>query len=172
MRTALGAAALCLSLGLPAAAQGQGLQDPLLDQFVGTWVMTGMIAGDEVTHDIVAEWVLGHHYLRFREVAREKDDAGMPAYEAIVFIGWDETRSAYACLWLDVTGGGGLTGEGIGRATRVGDSLPFVFDTGDSGVIYNTMTYDREGDTWNWLIDVERDGETSNFAGVTLTRRE
>lgn len=171
MRLAALVAVACLSLPQPAAAQQQGFQDDLLDQFVGTWVMTGSIAGDEVTHDIVAEWVLAHHYLRFHEIAREKDDAGAPAYEAIVFIGWDETRNAYACLWLDVTGGGGLTGEGIGRATRDGDSLPFVFDTGVAGVIYNTMTYDRAADTWHWLIDVERDGETTNFAEVTLARK-
>ena len=58
-----------LLLSLPAVAEQQGVQDKLLDQMSGTWVMRGTIGGNQVTHDLVAEWVLGHQYLRFHEVA-------------------------------------------------------------------------------------------------------
>jgi hypothetical protein len=150
------------------AAPAQAFEDELLDRLAGNWVMTGVIGGEQIVHDLRAEWVLNHHYLRFHEVSRERDASGGPAYEAIVFIGWDETRRKYACLWLDVTGGGGLTGEGIGRATRQGDALPFVFDTGDGTVIHNTFTYHRETDSWDWLIEIVREQGRSTFAEVQL----
>ena len=119
--------ALCLLMPPLATAQ-QGFQDTLLDRMTGTWVLKGTIGGGESTHDIIAEWVLGHQYLRFHEVAREKDSRGAPAYEAIVFIGWDQPTSSYACLWLDATGGGGLSAESIGHAKPSADELAFVFD--------------------------------------------
>lgn len=169
MKTAVCILALLLLVPSLAAAQ-LGQQGTLLDDLAGNWVMRGTIAGDQVTHDITAEWVLADHYLRFHDLSREKDAEGAPAYEAIVFMGWDEPTSNIACLWLDVTGGGGLTGCVIGHAKQDGDKLPFVFDTGESGVILTTFVYEREVDTWLWTIDIDRDGTISHFASVTLTR--
>ncbi len=167
-------AALVLT-ALPASAQTSGLQDPLLDRMIGEWVLEGTIAGERTTHDVVFEWVLGHHYVRFHEVSREKDAAGRPAYEAIVFIGWDEPSGRYACLWLDSTGGGGLTAVAagaIGYGAAGGDSIPFVFRDPDGGAIHNTFRYDRSTDTWEWRIDnQEEDGTREPFARVTLSRR-
>jgi hypothetical protein len=160
-----------LLLAVPVKAEQQGFQDALLDHLVGNWILSGTIAGEETTHDIVVEWVLAHQYIRIHEVAREKDDEGAPAYEAIVFIGWDEPTNRYTCLWLDITGGGGLSADAVGYAVPAEDKLPFVFGTGESGAIHNTFTYDRETDTWRWLIDNERNGERSVFARVTLTRQ-
>ena len=171
MKFAIAALALACLASLPAAAQPDTFQDPLLDQLAGTWLMTGTIAGNEVAHDVVAGWVLGHQYLRIHEVAREKDADGAPAYEALVFIGWDEPTQQYTCLWLDVTGAGGLTGDWIGHARRQGDTLPFVFGPGGAGTIHNTFEYHRDGDTWRWLIDNEREDGRSTFARVTLTRQ-
>ena len=97
---------LSLSLSFPAFAEQQGFHDALLDRMVGDWLLSGDIGGNQVIHDVAAEWVLGHQYLRFHEVAREVDSEGTPAYEAIVFIGWDHLTNRYTCLWLDVTGSG------------------------------------------------------------------
>jgi hypothetical protein len=171
MKIALCIVALWLLLSLPVLAEQQGFQDALLDQMAGNWVLEGTIGGAELTHDILAEWVLGHQYLRFHEVARETDSTGAPAYEAMVFIGWDEPTSSYACLWLDVTGGGGLSAEAIGHAKPNADELAFVFDTGEGGIIHTTFAYKRDTDTWQWLIDIEKDGECASFAKVTLTRQ-
>ena len=74
-------------VALPASAQQLTLQDPLLDHLVGKWVLRGTIEGRETTHDIIAEWVLGHQYVRLHEVSREKNAQSQAAYEAIVFIG-------------------------------------------------------------------------------------
>jgi hypothetical protein len=87
-------------------AQQHTFQDSLLDHMAGKWILQGTIAGKETTHDMIIEWVLGHQYVRLQEISREKNANGESAYEAIVFIGWDQSMNQYACLWLDVTGGG------------------------------------------------------------------
>ena len=171
MMTALRLAVLLLLFSIPAEAEEHGFQDALLDKFVGEWVMRGTIAGDECTHDIVAEWVLEHYYLRFHEISRGVDSTGTPLYEAIVFIDWDDPSSRYACLWLDSTGGGGIASQVLGYAKRDGDSLPFVFDLGGGGVIHTTFMYRRETDAWEWTIDTGKGEKLSRFAEVVLTRR-
>jgi hypothetical protein len=170
MKAALRVVVLCLLASIPALADEQGFQDALLDRFAGSWVLRGSIDGNESVHDVLAEWVLEHQYLRFHEVAREKDSNGRPLYEAIVFIGWDQPSHQYACLWLDSTGGSGLSSQAIGYAKPSGDELPFVFDTGDGGVIHTTFAYSREADSWRWTIDIARDGKRSQFAQVVLKK--
>lgn len=171
MKTTLCAVALSFLLVLPAVAQQPGFQDALLDKLAGNWVLEGTIAGAKTTHDISAEWVLGHQYLSFHEVSREKDERGALVYEAIVFIGWDQPSSRYACLWLDSMGGGGLSAQAIGFAKPGGDVLAFVFNAGDGGMFHTTFAYSGDSDTWEWLMDVEKDGERTPFARVTLTRQ-
>ena len=173
MKTLICLALLLLALPAAAAQPHLGQRGTLLDRFAGQWVLTGTIAGQQTTHDVTAEWVLDQHYLRFHELARETDPVtGGPAYEAIVILGWDEPTEGLACLWLDSTGGGGLTNGVIGYAVPDDETLAWVFAGGDDeGVIHNTWTYDRAADTWSWTIDIERGGEQSNFAEVELRRR-
>ncbi len=171
MNTAIRVVSILLLLSLPAVAEQQGVQDELLDHMVGSWLMSGTIDGNQVSHDLVAGWVLGHQYLRFHELAREVDSDGVPAYEAIVFIGWDQATSRYTCLWLDVTGSGAQFPEATGYAEPAVDELAFDFAIGDDSSIHTTFTYDRESDAWHWLIEIERGAEHSTFAQVSLTRQ-
>lgn len=158
-------------LGLqPALADEPPFEDALLDRLVGRWVLTGTIAGGDVTHDITADWVLGHQYLRLDEVSRETDAVGAPQYQATVFIGWDKPSGRYVCLWLDSTGGGGLANDVFGHAEPKTDQLAFVFGD-DAGRIHNTFAYDSTSDTWTWAIDNEKSGERSPFARVSLARQ-
>ncbi|MBN2071636.1 MAG: DUF1579 family protein [Candidatus Krumholzibacteriota bacterium] len=143
----------------------------MLDQLVGKWLMQGTIAGNETRHDIEAKWVLGHYYLQLNEVSREMTVDGEPEYEATVLIGWDDTSDQYVCLWLDNTGGSGLSSGVIGRAKREGNQLPFVFRLPDESIIYNTFTRDPDNDTWEWLIDSEENGQRKIFARVKLIRQ-
>ena len=154
------------------SAQQSGTSSPLelLDRLVGQWVLRGTIAGKQTTHDVLAEWVLKREYLRLHEVSREKDTKGDPAYEAIVFVGWDAQTQEYACLWLDSTAGSGLSAQGIAHGKRSGDSIPFLFTISASDLIHNTFAYDRLADTWKWLIDDESNGKTERFADVKLSR--
>jgi len=160
-----------LLISFRAPAQQGSFQDTLLDHMTGNWIMKGDIAGKQVTHDVTVDWVLAHQYLQLHDLSREKDSAGAPEYEAIVYFGWDPRLRQYACLWLDVTGGSGLSVPVVmGHAVRKGSTLPFVFSGDDVGVIHNTFIYDYATDVWHWEIDNESEGTRSPFARVTLTR--
>ena len=163
---------LCIILAsYTVSAQQPIFQDSLLDHMIGKWILQGTIAGKETTHDIITEWVLGHQYVRLQEISREKKTDGEAAYEAIVFIGWDEPSSQYACLWLDVTGGGGLSAQAIGHGKRNGNEIAFLFKGSDGSIFHTPFVYDRGTDTWQWLMDGEENGKLQPFARVKLTRK-
>jgi len=171
MRTAFKIFAAVVLVSLSASAQAPTFQDPLLDHLTGKWVLQGTIAGRETTHDIVAEWVLGHEYVRLHEVSREKNAQGQAAYEAIVFIGWDQASSQYTCLWLDTTGGGGLSAQGIAHGKRSGDEIAFLFKGGEGSLFHTKFAYSKGANTWQWLMDGEEGGKLHPFARVRLTKK-
>lgn len=166
---------MCAALfGAPPAPAQSAAAGPfrLLDHLAGNWVLKGTIDGKQTTHDVEAVWVLNREYLRLHEVSREKNASGGPAYEAIVFIGWDEKSKQYTCLWLDSTSGNGLSAQTIARATPAGDSIPFIFTISPTGSLHTTFTYNSTADNWQWLIDDEENGKTDRFADVKLVRAE
>lgn len=167
--------AIFISFLLPSisasAQQPPPLRDVLLDHLVGKWVLQGTIGGQETTHDVEAEWVLGHQYVRLHEVSREQDAKGVPAYEAIVFIGWDQPSGQYACLWLDSTGGGGIAAQAIGHGKRNGDEVEFVFKPSDGTSFHTRFAFTKGSDTWQWFMDGEEGGKLQPFARVVLKRR-
>jgi hypothetical protein len=170
MRTALRIIASILLLFAQASAQESTFQDALLDHMIGKWILRGTIGGKETIHDVTAEWVLGHQYVRLHEMSRERDTGGQAAYEAIVFIGWDKESRQYACLWLDSTGGGGLSAQSIGKAKPSGDQIPFLFKVGDS-ILHTTFEYSKRSETWQWRIDNEEAGKLQPFARVLLEKK-
>ncbi len=173
MKTNCAILVLLIMASFSSSAQQPTRKDPLLDRLTGTWILQGTIAGRETTHDIESEWVLNHEYLRFHETSREKNIQGQPAYEAIVFIEWDESSNEYRCLWLDSTGGGGLTAP-IAQGKRGNDEIAFIFrdkDKDKDSGIHTTFVYSKGSDTWSWLIDNEHDGKLTSFARVRLTRK-
>ena len=156
---------------LPGTACAQlATQQTVLDHFAGDWVLTGTIAGNEVVHDVDADWVLAGHYMRFHDFSREREEGGARAYEATVYIGWDAQTQRFVCLWLDVTGGDGLSSGVLGYAAPVGDTIPFIFGEGESQ-IHNTFVYNRDSDSWEWTIVNVRGEERREFAHVTLQQR-
>ena len=149
------------------------LQDPLLDRMIGKWVLQGTIAGKTTTHDVTSEWVLGHQYLKIQEVSREKNSRNQPAYDAIIFIAWDSRSTEYTCLWLDNTGTWDFTSQSIGRAMRSsGDAITFRFGSDDGSSVNTTFSYDKNADTWQWLIDNQTGTKIQPFARVKLTRKQ
>jgi hypothetical protein len=157
-------------LALSAMAQQAPVNSPLLDHLSGKWLLQGTVGKQPTTHDFDAEWVIQHHYLRFREVAREKNDKGEPQYEATVFIGWNEKTKQYACVWLDVYGG--LTTESIGRATPKENQLAFVFtDEHGETSFTNTFIYDPKTNTWENQLDNVVKGVAKPFARFKLTKQ-
>jgi hypothetical protein len=147
MSTILTIVASIVLVSFSASVQQPTFQDPLLDHFIGKWVLQGTTDGKETTHDIISEWVLDHQFVRLHEVSREKNAQGQAAYEAIVFIGWDQSSSQYACLWLDSTGGGGLSAPAIGHAKRSNDEIAFLFKGKDGSIFHTTFAYSKGTDT-------------------------
>lgn len=154
---------------LIATAQQAPTNSPLLDHLAGKWLMEGNVGKQSVTHDFDAEWVLQHHYLRFHEVSRDKNDKGESQYDATVFIGWNEKTKQYACVWLDVYGG--LTSESIGVATPKENELDFVFmnEQGEKSFT-NSFVYDPKTNTWKNRLDNVVKGEAKPFARFKLRK--
>jgi hypothetical protein len=161
-------ATMCAAL--TATAQQSPINSPLLDHLAGKWLLQGTVGKQSETHELDAEWVLQHHYLRFREVSRDKNDKGEPHYDATVFIGWNEKTKQYACVWLDVYGG--LTTESIGRAAPKDNELAFVFtDEHGETSFTNTFLYDPKTNTWEDRLDNVVKGEAKPFARFKLTKQ-
>jgi len=148
-------------------AQQPTFHDELLDHFQGHWVLRGTIAGKQTVHDVNAQWVLGHQYLRFAETAREKNAKGEPAYEAEVLLCWDQPGNRYFAIWLDVWGG--FSKASVGYAPRTGAEVRFLFSD-DKSSFHTTFVYDRKADAWEWRMDNEDNGKLVPFARVKLTR--
>ncbi len=151
-----------------AAAQQPTFPDPLLDHLAGRWTLQGIIMGKQTTHDVSAEWVLGHQYLRMHEVSREKKSGGEPEYEAMVFIGWDDKSKQYVCYWLDDFGAG--YDDAVARAKRNGNEIPFIFNYSD-GRFHTTFAYDPASDSWDLRMDSEDKGALKPFARTKLIRK-
>lgn len=142
----------------------------LMNHLAGRWTMRGTLGGKQTVHDVDAAWVLKHEYIQFHEVSRERGADGGPAYEAIVFLSWRVKTNEFMCLWLDNTGGGGLSPEGIARGTRSGAAIPLVFTVSPHESLHTTFTYDPAADTWRLTIDDVTDGKADRFGDVRLSR--
>ena len=145
--------------------------DSLLNRLTGKWILNGTIDGQKTIHDIDAQRVLNGQYIQLKEVSREKDQKGNPLYEAIVFICWEESKKQYSCIWLDNTGNGGISNGIIGCAKQNRDKIEMVFRYSDTTQFHTTFLYNKETDTWQWLMDEEENGKIQPFARVTLTKK-
>jgi hypothetical protein len=170
MRTLLRSILSIVAVTSVLSAQQPTLRDTLLDRMTGHWMLSGTIAGKATVHDIDAEWVLGHQYVRIHEASREKNNEGGSQYEADVYVGWDQALSEYVCIWLDVWGG--VTPQSIGRAKPNGDTIAFLFkDKDGAATFHTTFLYCKDADTWQWLMDNDDKGTLQPFARVNLTKK-
>jgi len=156
----------------PVTVKSQQVSQPdsLLNKLAGKWVLTGTIEGQKTIHDVDAKRVLNGQYVQIKEVSREKDEKGNPLYDAVVYICWQEAKKQYFCLWLDNTSNEGISNQVIGRAKQNGDKIEMLFKFSDANQFQTTFIYDREADTWQWLMDGEENGKLQPFARVKLTK--
>jgi len=166
-------ALLVLIAGSAPGLRGQGLPpDSLFQRLAGHWVLRGVIARRQTTHDVTFDSLLGREYLQMHEVSREQAVDGRPAYEAVVLFGRDPQSGEYACLWMDNTGASAFDPAGIGRGAVAGDSVPFYFRYTPTTGFHTTFVYDRATDSWQWHMDNDSAGVRRPFARVTLTRQQ
>ena len=161
---------LFILLSIPILAQQPTFKDSLLDHMAGSWLLQGTIAGQQITHDIEANWILAHQYMLIRETSHEKNADGKPQYEANVYIGWDQAKGEYVCIWLDVYGG--ITPQSIGRTNPDGNKIPFIFrDSSNADNFHTTFIYNKDNNTWHWLMDNVDKGKLLPFADMMLTKK-
>jgi hypothetical protein len=160
---------LLMTISLPSFGQeDEHASTKLLDRLAGNWVLDGMLGEKHTTHDVDAEWILNHEYLRLHELSREKNKSGGAAYEAIILFGWDKKANEYRCLWLDNTDGGGLSVP-IARAKREGQSIQLAFPPPYDS-LHTRFDYDQHSDRWRLVIDNNEGGKPKRFGDVTLSR--
>ena len=171
MRSIRVAAALAGTAASMASAQTARPPGELLERMAGQWVLEGTIAGKTTTHDVVATSVLNGQYVQLHEVSREQDAQGRPAYEALVYLTWEQARGEYSCQWLDSTSNAGLSNGVTCRAKPSDDELRLLFKYPDGSTFHTTFAYDRTADTWQWKMDGEEKGQLAPFARMMMRRR-
>lgn len=138
------------------------LQDPLLDQLVGAWTMSGSVRGRKVTYTTHADWVLNHQFLKIDM----RDVATPPSYEATFYLGYDNMSTRYVAHLVDVFGGRWSETLGFGQKDK--DAITFVFEYPD-GPFRTTFTRTADG----WAVDMREraaDGQWRDFASYTLKK--
>lgn len=151
---------------LLAAGPPPALKDPFLDNFVGEWnVARKMGNGRSIETTVLGEWVLKHQFIQLHYGS----GGSGPEYEALVFIGFDETEKSYVCHWLDVFGGH-FSGVGRGKLDPSLLGIEFQFDSKE-GSLTNKFTFDPETKSWTSLIRQEENGQWKTFAEEKWTKR-
>lgn len=156
-------------LSVPSAAQAPAeWRDDLVDRMAGTWKLEGQVMGREAHHEVRADWVLNHQFLRIQE----KTAAGAPnterPYEAVWLLGYDSISERYVLHLMDVFGA--RYSETLGYGTRAGNQIRFVFEYAD-GPFHTTYRWNPEKDTWEWLMEQkDKSGKWAPFADLKLTR--
>ena len=141
------------------------LQDSLLERLAGNWAMVGAVRTRPANYSLSAEWVLNHQFLKLEM----RDVAEPPAYQATVYIGYDNASDRYVAHWLDAFGG--RFSETLGFGQRVGSAIRFTFEYPD-GPFHTTFTLAPGGRTWTVLMeDRAPGGAWQEFAHYSIRRR-
>ncbi len=165
----LPALAVLVLLSLSSTAQAPAeWRDSLVDRMAGTWKLEGHIMGREAHHQVLADWVLSHQFLRIQE----KTSAGAPGterpYEALWYLGYDSVSERYVLHLVDVFGA--RFSETLGYGTRDGNRIRFVFEYPD-GPFHTTYSWNPADNTWEWLMEQkDKNGKWTPFGELKLTR--
>jgi len=163
---------LCLLIVLfPASSPAQApatWKDDFVDHMAGTWKMEGQVMGRPAHHELQAEWVLNHQFLRIHEKTSADAPASESRYEAMWFLGYDAVSERYVLHLLDVFGT--RYSETLGYGVRDGEAIRFVFEYPD-GPFHTTYRRLAEKDSWQWRMEQkDKDGNWTSFADLRLTR--
>ncbi len=162
----LSVAAFSQSKSEPLDGPNRPVHDDLLDNLEGKWKITGMIMGHQREMEITAEWVLNHQWLLLHEHDATSVE-GKLAYDAHIYIGYDNTSERYVVHWIDIYGG--RVSETLGYGTRSGNSIKFNFEYPD-GPFHNTFTWNPANKTWHFLLEQkDAEGKWKMFADQTVT---
>lgn len=154
---------------LPSRAQTSAeWQDPLVDHMAGTWKLEGQVMGQSARHDVRADWVFHHQFLRIQEKTSADAAKTEHPYDAIWYLGYDSVSERYVLHLMDVYGG--RFSETLGYGTRDGNQIRFVFEYPD-GPFHTTFRWDPNIGAWQWLMEQkDKNGRWASFADLKLSR--
>lgn len=163
------ALALVVLIGGFAVAQTPApWQDGLVDHLSGTWKVEGQVMGRDAHHEIQADWVLNHQFLRIHEKTAANAPKTEQPYEAIWFLGYDPVSEKYVLHLMDMFGA--RFSETLGWGWPEGNQIKFVFEYPD-GPFHTTFRWNQESGTWQWLMEQKgKDGKFASFADLKLTK--
>jgi hypothetical protein len=143
-------------------------RDSLADHMAGIWKLDGQLMGREAHHEVHADWVLNHQFLRLHEKTAAEAPKSEQPYEAFWFLGYDRVSGRYVLHLMDIFGA--RYSETLGYGTRDGNQIHFVFDYPD-GPFHTTFIWNPQKDTWEWLMEQKgKSGKWTRFADLKLTR--
>lgn len=150
----------------PADGEHARFEDPLLENLVGIWKLTGVVAGDPVTNTFEAKWILNHQFLQLHY-----QDINFPSqYEAWVFIGFNHAEKRYVVHWLDIFGG--RYSETLGFGQRENHTIRFLFKSTEGG-LQNTFTWFPATQHWSSVIEqTDESGNWQIFASQEMRRED
>ena len=142
--------------------------DALVENLAGEWLATGTMTGRPFKHHVSADWVLNHQFLKLHIQDLEEPAKGHPRYEAMVFLGRDNTSERYVAHWIDIFGG--RFSETLGYGVREGDAIRLAFEYPD-GPFHTTFSWNGKAGTWAVLMrQKSAAGVWETFAEQTLAR--
>ncbi len=146
-----------------ASAANPTADDAFLDELAGDWLMDGQVMGEPVRYRAHGQRVLGGAWLEFHMTDANNTP---PAYEARVFLSWDDEAHDYVAHWLDDFGAGGARVTATGA--RDGDTLTIHFPYADAA-FRNIWVHSDEG--WTLTVEAQQPDTTwRNFANYTIRR--
>src|SRR5215831_12561045 len=139
-------------------------QDDLVSHLAGAWRLEGEVMGNAAHHDVQADWVLNHQFLRIQE----KTAAGAPVserrYDSVWYLGYDAISERYVLHLMDMFGA--RFSETLGYGIRDGNQIRFVFEYPD-GPFHNTYRWNPKEDSWQWLMEQKnKEGKWVPFADL------
>ena len=163
--------ALTTMILLPAISLAQSpaeWRDDLAEHMAGTWKLEGQVMGREAHHEVHADWVMNHQFLRIHEKTADSAPKTERPYEAFWFLGYDPVSERYVLHLMDVFGA--RYSETLGYGTRRGNEIRFVFEYPE-GPFHTTYLWNPEKDTWGWLLEQkDQNSKWATFASFKLTR--
>jgi hypothetical protein len=92
--------------------------DDLIEHMSGTWKMRGQVMGRDAHHELQADWVLNHLFLRIHESTSADAPGSEKRYEAIWFLGHDSVSEKYVLHLFDAFWSALLGNAGSWHARR------------------------------------------------------
>jgi hypothetical protein len=139
------------------------LDDDLISNLEGKWLLTRQIRGTQVQNRLTATWVLNHQFLQ----VHMRDTREPPTYEALVLIGHAER--GYVAHWADTFGG---RASAIGTGVRSQNTIEFRFEY-SNGPFFNTLIWNPETKQWRFRLESQdQNGQRHLFALDSLVREQ